>query len=67
MCGVADGRNSFSGYGGTRFVSVSLDSKSTHTFDTQAFKWMSRAPWKMLTGSEKIYWTGTAWTRRTAL
>lgn len=67
MCGIADGRNSYGGYaGGTRFVSVSLDSKSTNTFDTyivqmdesSATERAESKQVKMLTGFEKVYWNG---------
>lgn len=67
MCGIVDGRNSFGGFaGGSRFVSVSSDSKKPATFDTYIVQMDESSTSdravakqvKMLTGFEKVYWNG---------
>lgn len=63
ICGIVDGKNSFGGYtGGTRFVSLSINTKRFNTFDTVFVKIedteeKARAlKVKMLSGFDKVYW-----------
>lgn len=65
ICGIVDGKNGFGGYtGGTRFVSVSIATNITNTFDTyiveieNAEEESVAASVHMLSGFEKVYWNG---------
>jgi len=63
ICGVVDAKNSFGGYsGGSRFMSRSVDYKSTDSFDTYEVILEDSEETKlaenvhMLSGFDKVYW-----------
>jgi len=63
ICGIVDGKNSFGGYsGGSRFMSRSVDYKSTNTFDTYEViledpeETRTAESVHMLSGFDKVYW-----------